>query len=100
MSDGMRDHALSFSAVAEAYDRARPSYPADAAAWLVGNTRSRVVELGAGTGKLTELLVAAGHEVVATDPLPEMLGRLRQRVPNARTAVATAEQIPMPSRWA
>jgi SAM-dependent methyltransferase len=97
MTDGMRDHALSFATVAEAYDRARPSYPAEAAAWLVGNQHSTVVELGAGTGKLTELLVAAGHEVIATDPLPEMLTQLRARVPGARTAVATAERIPVAS---
>lgn len=94
----MRNHALSFSAVAGSYDRARPSYPPDAAAWLVGAERSTVVELGAGTGKLTELLVAAGHEVIATDPLPEMLAHLRTRVPGARAAVATAERIPVASR--
>ncbi len=100
MSDELRDHALSFGPVAEAYDRARPSYPAEAAAWLVGPKRSAVLELGAGTGKLTELLVAAGHDVVATDPLPEMLGKLRSRVPGARAAVATAERIPVASRSA
>jgi SAM-dependent methyltransferase len=93
-----RDHALSFAAVAEAYDRARPSYPAEAAEWLVGGTLSTVVELGAGTGKLTELLVAAGHDVIATDPLPAMLDRLRARVPGARVAVASAEHIPVASR--
>lgn len=97
MSDELREHARSFATVAEAYDRARPSYPADAAGWLVGSHRSTVVELGAGTGKLTELLVAAGHDVIATDPLPEMLGHLRTRVPGARVAVATAEQIPVAS---
>ncbi len=93
-----RDHALSFASVAEAYDRARPSYPAEAVSWLVGSGTSSVVELGAGTGKLTELLVAAGHDVLATDPLPEMLALLRARVPGARTAVATAERIPAASR--
>lgn len=100
MAAEMRDHARSFASVAEAYDRARPSYPAEAAAWLVGSTTATVVELGAGTGKLTELLVAAGHDVIATDPLPEMLGHLRTRVPGARTVVATAEHIPLPSRTA
>jgi SAM-dependent methyltransferase len=94
----IRSHARSFAGVAEAYDRARPSYPADAATWLVGTQRSTVVELGAGTGKLTELLVAAGHDVLATDPLPEMLERLRERVPGARVAVAGAEGIPVASR--
>jgi SAM-dependent methyltransferase len=96
-STPMRDHALSFGAVAEAYDRARPSYPVDAVTWLVGQQKSSVVELGAGTGKLTELLVAAGHDVVATDPSPEMLVRLRARVPGARAAVASAEHIPVAS---
>lgn len=100
MGDEMRDHALSFSAVAEAYDRARPSYPVDAVSWLVGSGRSKVVELGAGTGKLTELLVAAGHDVIATDPLPSMLLHLRARVPAARVAVASAEHIPVGSRTA
>jgi SAM-dependent methyltransferase len=100
MSDETRDHALSFAAVAEAYDRARPSYPVDAVSWLVGPSRATVVELGAGTGKLTELLVAAGHEVIATDPLPEMLAHLRSRVPAARAAVATAERIPVASQSA
>ncbi len=90
--------ALSFATVADAYDRARPSYPPEAAAWLVGTQPATVVELGAGTGKLTELLVAAGHDVIATDPLPEMLARLRERVPGARTAVASAERIPVASR--
>lgn len=90
--------ALSFAAVADVYDRARPSYPAEAVPWLIGNHAATVVELGAGTGKLTELLVAAGHDVIATDPLPEMLARLRERVPGARTAVASAERIPVASR--
>jgi SAM-dependent methyltransferase len=95
-----RTQALSFASVAEAYDRARPSYPAEAIEWLVGHPRCKVVELGAGTGKLTELLVAAGHDVIATDPLPEMLSHLRTRVPRARVAVASAERIPVPSRSA
>jgi len=91
-------HARSFAGVADAYDRARPSYPAEAAEWLVGSGRSRVLELGAGTGLLTESLVAAGHEVLATDPLPEMLAHLRRRLPGVPVAVGTAESIPAPSR--
>ncbi len=94
----MRRHARSFAGVAEAYDRARPSYPEDALGWLVPAEKARVLELGAGTGKLTELLVAAGHDVIATDPLPEMLDHLRKRLPGVATAVASAEQIPLASR--
>ena len=93
-----RDHALSFAAVADAYDRARPSYPEEAVGWLVGRQPATVVELGAGTGKLTELLVTAGHDVLATDPLPEMLDHLQRRLPDVRTALATAEQIPVAAR--
>ncbi len=101
MSDEVCSRALSFRSVADVYDRARPEYPAEAAEWLIGSSDPAVVvELGAGTGKLTEALVAAGHQVFATDPLPEMLSRLRRRAPAARTAVATAEAIPLPSRFA
>lgn len=91
-------HALSFAGVADAYDRARPSYPEEAVSWLVGKQPATVVELGAGTGKLTGLLAAAGHDVLATDPLAEMLAHLRRRLPAVRTAVASAEEIPVASR--
>lgn len=94
----VRARALSFGGVAEVYDRARPSYPVDAAAWLVGSSSSRVVELGAGTGKLTQLLLDAGHQVIATDPDPGMLAYLRRRAPGARVVAAIAEHIPVPSR--
>lgn len=89
---------LSYASVADLYDRARPSYPAEAVAWMVGPEPRSVLELGAGTGKLTEVLLAAGHRVVATDPLPQMLAKLRERAPGAHTAIATAEGIPIPSR--
>ena len=87
----------SFGPVADAYDRARPSYPPEAVSWLTGAGSSVVLELGAGTGKLTELLHHAGHDVLAVDPLPEMLERLAKRVP-VQHVVATAEQIPVRSR--
>ena len=64
----MAGERLSFGDAADRYDRARPSYPPAAAAWLVGARPARVLELGAGTGKLTEQVVALGHEVFATDP--------------------------------
>jgi ubiquinone/menaquinone biosynthesis C-methylase UbiE len=93
-----QEHALSFAAVADAYDRARPAYPEDVVPWLVGREPASVVELGAGTGKLTTLLAEAGHDLLATDPLPEMLAHLRRRLPDVRTEVAPAEEIPVPSR--
>jgi SAM-dependent methyltransferase len=90
--------ALSFGSVAAAYDRARPGYPPEAAAWLAGTTPARVLELGAGTGLLTADLAALGHRVLATDPLAPMLRHLAARVPGVPVAQARAEQIPLPSR--
>lgn len=90
--------ARSFGAVADAYDRARPGYPDEAVEWLVGSRNLSVVELGAGTGKLTRRLVEAGHDVLAVDPSVEMLGHLKRNVPQARTAVAAAEAIPAADR--
>src|SRR6187551_576962 len=66
--DSAPDWAHSFGGVAEAYDRGRPSYPADAVTWLIGDDPATVLELGAGTGKLTRVLVDLGHDVHATDP--------------------------------
>ena len=90
--------ALSFAGVAEQYDRARPTYPAEAAEWMTGRSMATVVELGAGTGKFTERLLDLGHDVLATDPLDEMLTRLRLRHPDLRTATAPAEAIPAATR--
>lgn len=87
--------ALSFGDVAAAYDRARPSYPREAAAWLAGDQPTTVLELGAGTGKLTAVLVELGHDVHATDPDEQMLEVLRERLPDVRTSVATAEDLPV-----
>lgn len=90
--------ALSFAGVAGAYDRARPSYPRQAAEWLTGSTPVSVLELGAGTGKFTDQLLAIGHDVLATDPLEEMLTYLQLRHPKCRTAVASAEELQVNSR--
>lgn len=98
MTDETTPHALSFGDVADAYDRARPSYPQDAARWLTGDGKLTVLELGAGTGKLTEVLVAEGHRVIATDPSPEMLTKLRSRVVPFAVGVSGAEAIPAPNR--
>jgi len=97
MSEQESPRGRVFGAVADAYDRARPSYPAEAVAWLTGKAPVRVLELGAGTGKLTRLLDAQGHQVLATDPLPEMLARLAEHT-SVPHVVAGAEQIPVRSR--
>jgi SAM-dependent methyltransferase len=68
---------LTFGAHADAYERARPPWPERAARWLVPENAELVVELGAGTGKLTRSLAALGPRVVAVEPDPRMLGVLR-----------------------
>ncbi len=94
----MTDERLSFGGVADRYDLARPGYPREAAEWLAGPRPARVLELGAGTGKLTETMVGLGHEVLATDPDERMLHRLAVRVPGAHACTGTAERIPARSR--
>jgi ubiquinone/menaquinone biosynthesis C-methylase UbiE len=99
MDDPMDDHqraARSFGDVADAYDRGRPTYPREAAAWLTSDEPLTVLELGAGTGKLTEQLVALGHDVHATEPDPAMLAILKERLPGVRASEGTAEEIAGP----
>ena len=67
--DERRGRASSFGAVADAYERARPEYPEAAVRWLAGDKPADVVDLGAGTGKLTRGLIALGHRVTAVEPL-------------------------------
>ena len=93
----MTDHlppARSFGSVAAVYDRGRPSYPPEAAAWATAAEPLTVLELGAGTGKLTEQLVALGHDVHATEPDAAMLDVLKARLPDVRTSLTGAEDIP------
>ena len=93
--DERRGRATSFASVAGAYERARPGYPDDAVRWLAGDEPRDVVDLGAGTGKLTRSLVALGHRVTAVEPLPEMLEHLRAAVPGATAVEGGAEAIPL-----
>jgi len=68
---------LTFGAHADEYERARPEWPEAAARWLVPEGADLVVELGAGTGKLTRAVAALGVRVVAVEPDRRMLAVLR-----------------------
>ena len=94
--DEKRGRASSFGEVADAYERARPGYPEDAVRWLAGDEPCDVVDLGAGTGKLTRSLVALGHRVTAVEPLAEMREHLRAAVPGATALEGSAEALPLP----
>jgi len=94
MNDDLHRYARSFDNVADAYDRGRPSYPDEAVEWLVGREQKSVLEVGAGTGKLTERLLALGHDVHATEPSRAMLDLLKERLPDVRSSYAAAESLP------
>ena len=71
------ERAASFARVADAYERARPGYPADAVLWLAGETPCDIVDLGAGTGKLTRSLAALTSSARArSDAPPAQDGRM------------------------
>ena len=118
-------HGSSFGAAASAYAEHRPGYAEAAVRWALepvsllspgddppGTPRHgglpaprtprppwpprRVVDLGAGTGKLTETLVRLGVEVTAVEPDPGMLGELRRELPSVRSVAGSAEDIPLP----
>jgi SAM-dependent methyltransferase len=90
-----RARGSSFGAVADEYERSRPGYPDEAVRWLAGDTPCDVVDVGAGTGKLTRSLVSLGHRVTAVEPLPEMLAQLQAAVPGAIGRAGSAESIPL-----
>lgn len=94
---GARSPGRSFGSVATGYAARRPSYPADSVAHLVGEGGGarHVLDVGAGTGLLTEVVLAAGHEVVAVDPSPEMLAQLTSRLPGVPALAGTAESVPL-----
>ena len=97
MSEGSREQrSLSFGEEAAAYERGRPSYPPEAIDWLLPPGARDVLDLGAGTGKLTIRLVERGLEVVAVDPIQEMLEVLSGSLPNTPALLGTAEEIPLP----
>ncbi|MEU4896469.1 class I SAM-dependent methyltransferase [Streptomyces sp. NPDC044780] len=88
--------ASSFGAAADAYERGRPPYPPEAVAWLVPEHARTVVDLGAGTGKLTRALPAPGREVVAVEPSAGMREQFSRVLPDVRVLDGTGEAIPLP----
>lgn len=96
MTESQRERSLSFGSEAAAYERGRPSYPPEAIDWLLPPGARDVLDLGAGTGKLTTRLVERGLDVVAVDPLAEMLELLSSALPDTPALLGTAEQIPLP----
>ena len=88
----------SFGAAAEAYAEYRPDYSEAAVRWALApaGPTSRVLDLGAGTGKLTATLVRLGADVTAVEPDPAMLAEFRRALPGVRSLCGRAEAIPLP----
>lgn len=95
------DHALSFGRNVGDYDLGRPSYPAEAIAWILEQadpahpTDSLVVDLGAGTGKFTAGLVGPGRQVVAVEPDAAMRERLAANLPSVTALEGSGEHLPL-----
>jgi len=87
------------------YERARPGYPRSAVEWAtgwarpgrknIGSTPQTVLDLAAGTGKLTIELAGLGHDVVALEPLEQMIRRLATALPSVRAVMGLAEELPI-----
>ena len=89
--------ARAFGSRAEQYEDGRPGWPADAVAALIERFDARtVLDLAAGTGKLTRILVKHSSEVFAIEPVDGMRAVLEREVPEARLLGGTAEAIPLP----
>jgi SAM-dependent methyltransferase len=93
-------HGSSFGTAAAAYAEYRPGYAEAAIRWALepAGTREppRVLDLAAGTGKLTATLIRLGAEVTAVEPDPAMLAELRRELGSVRSLPGTAEDIPLP----
>jgi ubiquinone/menaquinone biosynthesis C-methylase UbiE len=89
-----------FASAAEVYEESRPGYPDEAVDWLAAELElgpgRTVVDLAAGTGKLTRLLTPTGATVIAVEPVNEMRDTLRRTTPAAEARPGTAEETGLP----
>lgn len=93
MVDGVL--ARSFVGIGEDYDRYRPGFPDAAAELLISDRVATALDLGAGTGKFTALLLDRASEVVAVEPSEAMLDVLREKLPAVTAHLGSAERIPV-----
>jgi SAM-dependent methyltransferase len=100
MTRNSLEHALSFGQAATHYNVIRPTYPVDAVRWALGDAdagpsaRGRVVDLGAGTGLLTRVIVrATGAEVIPVEPDSGMRAELNAATPGVTAIAGSAESI-------
>jgi SAM-dependent methyltransferase len=87
---------MSFGAIADDYDRLRPTAPREAIDWLLPERREVVVDLGAGTGLLTRAVAGNAGHVIAVEPDERMRAVLAARSPGVEVLAGRGEQIPLP----
>jgi len=92
----MSDHAASFGLAATTYERGRPPYPEEALNWLLPAGARLIVDLGAGTGKLTRQIHDRGLRVIAVEPSDGMRAELRRVLPAVPAPAGSAETLPLP----
>lgn len=89
-----------FAAEAQAYARGRPDYPVAIRGWLRDELGiaigKQAVDLGAGTGTFTKLLLGTGADVIAVEPIAAMREELAAKLPQVRVLAGTAQAIPLP----
>lgn len=98
------ERAASFGGAASHYERYRPGPPVEAVDWILSAPApasasgpvARIVDLGAGTGALSRLLVGRADEVVAVEPDDRMRAVLTESVPGVRAVAGRGESIPLP----
>jgi len=102
MAKKSQEPALSFGQVAAHYDSIRPTYPAEAIRWTIGEAATgpsalgHVVDLGAGTGLLTRVILGATDaRVTPVEPDPQMRERLAATTPSVTPLAGSAESIPL-----
>jgi SAM-dependent methyltransferase len=99
VSDLQHPDSRSFEDVAELYERARPGYPPEALAWIAAVLDLRegrvVLDLGAGTGKLSRQLRETGATVIAVEPGDAMRAQLVRVAPEIDAMRGSAEEIPL-----
>ena len=88
--------ARSFEGIGEDYDRYRPGFPLAALEVILSAPVDVALDLGAGTGKFTELLIERARRVIAVEPSGPMLDVLRAKLPGVEASDGTAERIPVP----
>ena len=92
----MIDPSRSFDLAAEEYEATRASYPDEVLDLLPVAPDATVLDLGAGTGKLTRVLARRYARVIAVEPLDGMRGILERVLPDIEALAGSAEEIPLP----